>query len=776
MDPARFKRIKDLFQSALEEDVAERPAFLDQACQEDQELRREVERLLAVDGDLESSLVTPVTTGLSPGWAQTPLTGMRIGNYRLGRVLSSGGMGTVYEALQDNPRRTVAIKVMKQGVVSRAALRRFEYEAQIMANLTHPHIAQVIEASTHGKAEAEGVPYLVMELVADAQPITDYARRRALSLRERLSLFLQVCDAVHHGHLKGVIHRDLKPGNILVDSRGQVKIIDFGVARATDSDVARTTMQTEVGQILGTLQYMSPEQCEADPRQLDLRSDIYSLGVVLYELICNSLPYDVKKMSMLEATRCIREAPPKPPSASDPSLKGDVEIVLLKALEKEQQHRYQSAADLGSDIRRHLAGEIILARPAGPLIRFRKFARRNPVYTATGGAVLVCFVAFLFYLTLYSYPRLKEEKVKLEEEVENTRRVNEFLQETLSFTDPLEEGREITMSELVDRAAEQVGIQFSGRPEIEAMLRQTLGINYHNSGRYGDAACQLEQALDLLTRLHGEDHPKTLIVLDDLARIYSSQGRYEEADFLLGRFFANGARILGEDHPRIFSALACRALVRMEQGKYEESERLYREALDGHEKLGEVYAPDKLHTMADMAVLFDQQSRFDEAERLHLAVLEGWEKIKGENHPLTFQARNDLASSYMKQSRFSEAEPLFNQVLEGYRRTFGKDYHGILNVLGNIGSCYSEQGKYAEAELVLREALDGKLRSLGGDHPDTLNGMRCLAKVLGWLGRFEEAETLLQEVLEKNMRVLGKEHLGTLNTMDDLAGIYLNHG
>ena len=262
----------------------------------------------------------------------------RIGPYRIKSVIAAGGMGTVYEATQEHPRRTVAVKVMNQGITSRTALRRFEYEAQLLARLRHQGIAQIYEAGTHDDGHG-GVPFFAMEYIPNAKPITKYANEKKLGTRERLRLLIQVCDAVHHGHQKGIIHRDLKPSNILVDSQGQVKVIDFGVARSTDSDLAVTTLQTDVGQLIGTLQYMSPEQCEADPHDIDTRSDVYALGVVCYELLCGRLPYDISRVAMHQATRVIREQQPTKLSTLKRTLRGDVETVALKALEKDRERR-----------------------------------------------------------------------------------------------------------------------------------------------------------------------------------------------------------------------------------------------------------------------------------------------------------------------------------------------------------------------------------------------------------------------------------------------------
>ncbi len=352
----------------------------------------------------ENNKETNDTTDSVPASTSNPqdkiIIGKYIGGFHVKRIIAAGGMGVVYEATQTNPRRTIALKIMKRGITSRSALRRFQHESQILARLRHPGIAAIYQAGIHkdeipgyGKVEE---PYFAMEYIPNAKSVVEYANAKKLSIRDRIELFAKVCEAIHHGHQKGIIHRDLKPSNILIDSSGHPKVIDFGVARSTDSDMAVTTLQTDVGMLIGTLQYMSPEQCDADPYDLDTRSDVYSLGVILYELLCNQLPYDVSRATVYEAARVIREESPPKPSTINKVLRGDVETILLKSQEKDRKRRYQSAAELAQDIKRYLNNEPIIAHPPSLAYQIRMFARRNrTVFTALAGVSVILILAMV---------------------------------------------------------------------------------------------------------------------------------------------------------------------------------------------------------------------------------------------------------------------------------------------------------------------------------------------------------------------------------------------
>ncbi|MBP7745635.1 MAG: serine/threonine protein kinase [Phycisphaerae bacterium] len=441
MGARRLERVQELFADAIQRLPADRASYLDEACGNDTELRAEVEDLLAhaasvpphflapppVPPDLESLLATSTLPDTSAG-AQDPLVGERLGRYEVIRVIAAGGMATVYEAVQDRPRRAVALKVLKPHMVTPMVLRRFRLEAEILGHLRHSNIAQVYQAEVvtapKGMSVWAGssVAYLAMEYIPGAPTITEYAAAKLLDTRRRLALFLPVCEAVHYGHQKGIIHRDLKPANILVGADGQPKVIDFGIARVTNKDIALTTHATDLGQLIGTVQYMSPEQCAGDPRDVDVRTDVYSLGVVLYELLCGVLPYCATGLSAWEAIRRIQQEQPRLPSAAVSGnialvrqLRGSLDAIVLKALAKDREQRYGSAADLALDIRRHLQGERVDAHPPSPWASTVRWVIRHPIYTTGAACSLILGLTVVLVLVIAENLALRPDRIQFDE-------------------------------------------------------------------------------------------------------------------------------------------------------------------------------------------------------------------------------------------------------------------------------------------------------------------------------------------------------------------------
>jgi non-specific serine/threonine protein kinase/serine/threonine-protein kinase len=580
--------------------------FLAAACARDDSLRREVESLLAIDQSLPGYLAESELADQAGRRAAEALIAEdgparhpdRIGRYQIRGILGRGGMGTVYEAQQENPRRGVALKVIRAGVASERMLRRFEHEAQLLGRLQHPGIAQIFEAGT---AEIDGPgrgaqPFFAMEFV-QGRPITEHANHHGLSTRQRLELFTNVCQAIEHAHQKGVIHRDLKPANVLVSDTGQPKVLDFGVARATDSDIQTTTLRTDVGQLIGTVPFMSPEQVAGDSALLDARSDVYSLGVLSYELLTGRLPYDLSGKSIPEAARIIREDTPTPLSAANRTLRGDLETIISKALEKEKDRRYQSAAELAVDIQRYLSNTPILARPPSAAYQLRKLIGRHKLPFALVAALFVLMTSFGVWMSLLyrnaeqlrvaaeqertealdARDREHDARVTAEHAANKVKRVHSFFNQILATGAP-STGRPVTMREALDKAAEKVEEELHAYPLAESTSRMTIGKAYHALGEYDLAEVQLRRALKLRLDVFEGEHKFIAASEYYLACTLRATGEHEEAARLLERALETRRRLLAAEDPHLAQTMGALADSYRQLGKQFEADRLLREA------------------------------------------------------------------------------------------------------------------------------------------------------------------------------------------------------
>jgi non-specific serine/threonine protein kinase/serine/threonine-protein kinase len=817
----------EIFSEALElPSVEERAAYLDRVCGSDRSLRARVEGLLRAHDEDDDFLENPgsaPTVDVAPGGRPTSEgPGTVIGPYKLMEQIGEGGMGVVFVAEQNQPvRRRVALKVIKPGMDSRQVVARFEAERQALAMMDHPNIAKVHDGGT----TASGRPYFVMELVRGI-PITEYCDRERLSVPERLELFVLVCRAVQHAHQKGIIHRDLKPSNTLVtiiDGAAVPKVIDFGVAKATGPSLTDRTVYTAFHQFVGTPLYMSPEQADLSGMDIDTRSDIYSLGVLLYELMTATTPFDqetFRTAAFDELRRIIRESEPPKPSTRlsslgttratvsanrkadvrqlDRTVRGELDWIVMKALEKDRRRRYETANDFASDVMRYLTDQPVQACPPSAGYRLRKFVRRNKGPAAAGLALTALLVlgtvgtsmGLVWALQaerkartaeklardrLVEITKEKERATAVEgqakEEADIATAVKDFLQnDLLAEAEPEKNSRskKVTVAELLGRAAARIADKFAQQPRIEAEIRHTIGVAYAALGDFAAAQPHLERAREIGRRVLGEVHPSTLEFTNDLGLLYVDQGKLAQAEPLLVQALEACRQVLGNQHPDTLTCMSNLGLLYSGQGKSAQAEPLLVQALQAKRR---VLGEEDVRTLVGtelLAGLYQDKGRFAEAEPLLLKALE-LHRVQGEENRATIYAMNNLAGLYSSQGETTKAEPLFARTLEIGQRILGRTHPETRRVARNLADAYRCNMKFERSIPLLEDMLKWTRANQGPDHPDTLGSMSDLGVNYRDAGRLSEGTALLEEARAKALKQPGFP-------VDDLAQISIRLG
>jgi non-specific serine/threonine protein kinase/serine/threonine-protein kinase len=748
---------EQLFGEALEVSREQRTAFLDKACSGAPELRRAVEALLAendrLTGFMSDSphLQSPVEAGTQvaderrdsttvdvPLHAPDDVTeGAVLGHYRLLEKIGEGGMGEVWLAEQREPiRRRVALKVIRAGMNTRGVMARFESERQALALMEHPAIARVLDAGS----TKQGMPFFVMEYIAGVR-ITAYCDNHRLSTRERLELFVHVCEGVQHAHQKTIIHRDLKPSNILVtevDGRPVPKIIDFGVAKALGQKLTADTLHTNIGALIGTPEYMSPEQASFSGEDIDTRSDIYSLGIILYELLAGSTPLQLRKASLEQFLKKLREEDvPKPstrirtqdPTASTDAarkrgtapamlvrqIRGELDAIALKALEKDCSRRYATASDFAADIGRYLTNQPVVAVAPSLAYRVKKFARRYRVGLITASA----FALVLIVATAVSMV----QSIRARREAAVAKAVNDFLQNDLlgqaSSAAQAEQGAKpdpnITVRTVLDRAAQKVDGKFDRQPEVEVELRNTIAAAYIDLALYPEARRQAERALKLGGQRLGAENPATLSALHELGLAADKDGSYREAEALDRRALDARRRVLGPKNLGTLRTMNNLATTYMDEEKFADAEKLFLQTLAIENEVLDRDNSDRVETMDNLALTYISEQKYAQAETLMSEALAIDERVEGPDHPDTLGAMNNLATAYLDEGKYVDAEKLHVQALEGLKRVLGPDHPATLSSMGALAEDYMEEGRYKEAEALYLHVLEVARRVAGHD-------------------------------------------------------------
>ncbi|MCP3918350.1 MAG: serine/threonine protein kinase [bacterium] len=778
-------RERELFWTVLEQPIEKRADYLQQKCRGDAGLEGRMRKLVAAHEKAEEAL------GAGSMTLGGPLADPeQIGPFRILERVGEGGMGVVYIAEQSEPvRRKVALKVIKPGMDSAEVIARFESERQALALMTHPGIARIFD----GGATDAGLPYFVMEYVPGLS-ITDYCVKRRLSVADRLRLFVRVCQAVHHAHQKGVIHRDIKPSNVLVteeDGQAVPKVIDFGVAKATQGRLTERTLHTQIDRTIGTPLYMSPEQADQHPLDVDTRSDVYSLGVMLYELLVGAMPFDEEKLasaSPLDVRRMVIEVDPVRPStrvskSSTPleggaqdarelarHLRGELDWITLKALEKDRTRRYGSAAEFADDVERHLGGEPVLAAPPSAWYAARKFVARHVVAVSIAAGLFVLLSAFAVTMAVQSR-RIARERDRVQLEVDTASAVSDFLERLFKVADPGSgAGSSVTARELLDVGAERIEVELADQPVVRARLMRTMGRAYQGLGLYDQARPLLEGVLALREQELDAGDPSIARILSLLAELERQEGDPQGALQKSERALAvleSGAN----DDPLVRAEiLNTHGVALWINGRLPEA----REQLEESLAIREEHVPSDhveiAHTLNNIAILHWAANDMEKAQEVFGRCLEIWERAHGPEHTDVANTLNNLAMTYQS-SDPERARSMYERTLRIREKVLEPDHPDVAEVLNNYGNLLRSMKEWDAGRARLERALEIREKRLDPDHPDLGSTVFNIGLLLLESDQAAEAGPYFERSLSIHETANGPDHRNVAYSLHRLAQV-----
>ncbi|MFK7847688.1 MAG: tetratricopeptide repeat protein [Rhodothermales bacterium] len=803
MDANRWKKLEDLFIAALELAPAERSVFLSEACGDDLELRQELDSMLSVD---EESIALAIEGRLLAEDEQdtdrtSNLAGTHIGPYRLEKLIGEGGMGEVYLAQRDDDQYTqkVALKLVRAGYKSSHMLARFRMERQVLARLTHPNITQLLD----GGIDTAGRPYLVMQYV-EGIPITKFCDKYALSINERLELFRTVCSAVQHAHRNLIVHRDIKPSNILVTEEGEVKLLDFGIAKLLDPDWAMSMAVTQSQIRLMTPEYAAPEQVKGEV--ITTATDVYALGVLLYEILSGRRPYQLTNRMQAEIERIVCNVAPARPSTAITEvsvqeshnrtqatpeiisrarrtgvsrlkrmLQGDLDNIVLMALRKEPDRRYTSAEQFSQDIERYLTGLPVAAEKDRFSYRFKKLVLRNRALATVVTAALLLIVSFSVVMAIQAQ-RLEAERDRAQLEATKAQQVAGFLEGLFKASNPFETNASrsdsIQVRDLLAAGVQNIETELGDQPEVQAALLNVLGTVHLDLGDLQTAQPLLEKALDLRRQLHAGDHLEIAESMAEIAALHKTKGDFAIAEPLMEAVLVMQRKLSGNENNEVATSLQRLGALRQEQGNYDEAELLYREALSIRKQLMGENHLDVIAELSNLGGILYLKGQYEPADSIYKEVNAARRTLLGPDHPDLAGSLSNHAGVLHRKGDLEGAEALHREALQIRIKTLDPIHPHIAAGLNNLAANLKAQQKYDEAEVLYKESLEMYHALFGKEHPDIATGMHNLAALLKAKEDYELAIPLYESALSMRKKLLGEIHPSMAATHNNLGTLF----